>query len=563
MKKLVLISVIGVLSLFLNSQLHSQTPSFTDVSKAKDYLLDSCIYDVLRWQYPWGMSLSFITNITSDDAVAGGGDETDQPDFQKTDAFALNDSNSVSIALWTKYAEGIRRSNYLIEASNNDSSDMLLYNAEGKFLRAYFCFDLVRTFGEFALDINTPYNRSSISNIYTQIENDLLSAIPNLPEVSELTNNTIDFVTKGAAIGLLGKVYLYQEKWTQANEQFEIIINSKKYSLLTFYEDVWRADNKHSNESLFEIPYTDQYPMDWNGHNKGNFDVFAMGIRGTIGGIVTPDYIAGFGFCKITEQLANAYIFRHDNVRFNSTIINANDLIENGAEIFDTYEYTGYYNRKYSANTIDEPQNSKMFAHNEIVLRYADILLMNAEALYRLGNETDALIMINKVRNRVNLASLNTTGTALFDSIMVERRLELALEGNRFFDLVRWGKDVEVLGELGYKAEKNKNWPYPFINDPDNSTETIVCNNNTISIKGFPNPAKSAITLSYNLQNTGNFQIMVYSANGHVIDNIKLSNNIAGQQQYKLNLNKYKNGIYSVMILTDNTKEVYKIAVIK
>jgi hypothetical protein len=526
---------------------------FADTTEAKAYLKDSCIYDVLRWQFPWGMSLSAIANITSDDAVAGGLDENDQPDMIASDNFSLNDSNSISIVLCRKYYDGIRRFNFLIDKTS--ANNFKKFNAQGKFLRALFYFDMVRTFGKVALDVNNPAVRAEIVDVYAQIESDLISAIPNLPEVNELSAIDIDLPTKGAAIGLLGKVYLYQGKWSNATDQFNAVIVSGKYSLLANYDDLWSADNEHNHESIFEIPFTDEFGMDWTGHNKGNVMIQFMGIKS----LTNNEYNDGWGFCKVTQELANAYKSRQDTIRFDATIIDAQKLIDDGSTLSDPFQYTGYYNKKYSPKKIFTPANSIMYAQNEIVLRYADILLMNAEAQYRLDNGAEALEMLNAVRNRANRSTISTTGTALFDSIVVERQLELALEGNRYFDLVRWGKDAEVLGPLGYVAAENKYWPYP-----NYVVITSIPNNlNITTFKGFPNPAKTEINLSYNLSKNSNVQIVVYSANGQALNNIKLSNVATGNQNYKLDLNSYQSGIYSVMLITNTSREVCKFSIIR
>ncbi len=395
-------------------------------------------YDVLRWQYPWSNSVSLISNIESDDAVAGGNNENDIPDLTALDNYNLKIGNALSLNVWNKYSEGIRRCNNLIDSNAYGSNEVTRNIAEAKFLRAYFYFDMLRLFGDIPLNVNNPVKRDSIAKVYAQIESDLLAAILYLPEKSAILNSEIDRATKGAAKGLLGKVFLYEGKWAQAKSQFTDIINSIQYNLLANFNDLWRADYKHTSESLFEIPFY-SYP-DYIYPNKGNANVMLMGIRNLTN---CSEYSTGWGFCKVAQGLANAYKSIGDYQRFDASIIDAELLKANGASFSDPYEYTGYYDNKYSQKTAyDNPANWWQYKQNEIVLRYADVLLMDAEAAYNLGDNVTALSMINAVRSRANLQHYTSFS---IDSLKQERRRELALEGSRYFDLVRWGIDSTVL----------------------------------------------------------------------------------------------------------------------
>jgi hypothetical protein len=407
-----------------------------------------------------------FANMASDDAKPGGGPGDDPELFVGFEHFAMQTDNNLIEQLWARRYEGISYCNILIDYTTAGSSDEIdQYRAEAYFMRAFFYFDLVRLFGgvPLFLSANDPVKpelgRSTAEEVYAQIESDLLLAIPDFPLKSAQPADQKYRISKGAAQSLLGKIYLYEEKWTEAVNQLEAVINSGQYNLLAKFSDLWVTANKFNAESILEFPYSST-EASYN-NNDYNYNAMCMGAR-TINDNVSI-FKRGWGLCPVTQDLVDAYLAENDTVRLKATVIDEDTLINSGCtlDMSDVNsDYTGYYDFKHTALTADFQPGSMFSDKNEIVIRYADVLLMCAEALFQSGNESEAQDYLNMVRSRANLPNVTATGAALFEAICKERRLELALEGNRFNDLIRWGQAEEVLSSLGY-ASNNNVWPIP------------------------------------------------------------------------------------------------------
>lgn len=428
------------------------------------------VYDVTTWSYPWGMSWYATLNAASDDANAGGENALDRIEYVEADEFRLTPTNPGPLNLWIKYYAGIYRAN-LIQSIDIDSELVELYKAEAKFLRAFFYFDLVRFFGDVPL-ITTVLSaeeyqpeRAPVEQVYELIIRDLSDCIPLLPEKSELSQVEMSRATKGAARSLLGKVYLFLERWEEAEREFSQVISSDEYGLEENYNDIFTLDHQHGIESIIEFNFTDLRGTSWDGpysYMEGNIDIQLMGIRDLVMNSGLPEALApGWGFIKPTEDLVTEFLDYADPVRLESNIIYGDSLIAEGATFNDDFGYEGYFRKKYSAKIEDAPLNQWMYAQDYINLRYADLLLMYAEAAYNNGNQSAALDAINQVRARVDLPALSLSGEAIFEAIVKERRLELALEGLRYWDVLRWGMAEEEFGPLGYNPATNGLWPIP------------------------------------------------------------------------------------------------------
>jgi hypothetical protein len=456
------------------------------------------VYDVLQWggRNGWTMQLGLM-NAASDDCLAGGSDASDQPSWVAMDNFTLTPSLGPQAGLWSKYYTGIARANLVLEKLAGASSDIKesfinRATAEVKFLRAYYYFELVRLFGNPVLTLErinpdgiNAQKQVTSAEVYAQIETDLRDAYNTFDLPATVPLSETGRVTLGAVTSLLGKVILYQNdpaRMAEAATLFEEVISSGIYALETDYGKIFDPNNEWGVESIFEINHSENqrggYGNFGNGETEGNYNIQFFGMRdfipsGTAGSI----FGAGWGFCPVSESLVE---FMKNDPRFAHTIIDGKALIASGASYSAGYQNTDYFIRKYcpiESLRAGDGEPALNWRMNEKVIRYADVLLMCAEAHALSGNDARARTLTNRVRSRVGLQPLNSSGAALVDAIYRERRMELATEGHRFFDLVRSGRAVEFLGPLGFTANKNEVLPLPQV-EIDISNGVIKQNNN-------------------------------------------------------------------------------------
>lgn len=433
-------------------------------------------YDPLTWggtNNVWSMDLGLL-NTASDDCYAGGSDASDQPNWVAYDAFTLTPTLGPQSGLWSKYYAGIYRCNLILEKINDvPSIDPIFKNraiAELKFLRAYYYFDLVRFFGNIPLITKTlsadeiyRQTQSNSAAVYAQIEKDLKDAVAaaELPET--VPASELGRITKGAAKALLGKTILYQNndaKMLEAAGYFEEVINSNIYKLEPKFEDIFKVEKEWGQESVFEINFSGNQTGGWENfvnQTEGNYNVQFFGMRDFVG----PTFANGWSFCPVSTELAD---FMKNDPRFKHTIIDGKALKATGSSYSAGYQNTDYFIRKYAPLQADKALSGEPalnWNNNVRVIRFADVYLMAAEALVRgKGDEVKARGYLNKVRSRVGLQPFTfQSGTQLLDIIYNERRMELATEGHRFFDLVRIGKAGDVL--KGFVKGKSEVLPIP------------------------------------------------------------------------------------------------------
>jgi hypothetical protein len=541
---------------------------------AESYLVNYC-YDIMKYQ-TYGMSFILAANIASDEAYAGGGVYDDYT-LIEIDSFSLDCDNYYVESLWEKYYASIERCNLLLaDIGTSTGGDYDRYAAEARCLRAYFYFCLVRYYGGVPLWISDSTEelndlpRATLSEVYDQIESDLSGAIPYLPQRSGLPAGENFRLTSGAVRSLLGKVHLFQEEWEQAATQLEQVINSGQYELLENFSEVWETANEFSFESIFEIPFT-SVPEDGD---CGNYDVMLMAFRG---GMSAGDtYRGGWGLAPLTPGLVQAYEDQVDTIRLKSTIVDEETILADGCAIMteDSRNYTGYFNNKYASLASDYVHDFYS-EKNEIILRYADVLLMCAEAKCNLGDFLTAQAYLNLVRQRVSLDEIDASGEDLLQAIQEERRREMALEGDRLFDLVRWGKASEVLADMGYKPYNNV-CPIPqsaFFLNPDliqNPGYTIPSglkiNDITVNehnLQVFPNPAREKLELSFNLHQPGDVLVSVYSVTGREVANYRYSGLPAGANCIEADAGGINNGVYMIVLESGINKSVIKAVILK
>ena len=456
-------------------------------------------YSMLQPKYFSGWSsYYFMANFPSDDSEVVGGGKGDRPEYHEVNEFRTLPTNTAVLQLWRRGYYGINRANaVLLNADPEASAKSLEYIAEARFLRAYYYFELVRFFGDVVLFTENlgadeyDQKQAPAEEVYAQIIEDLTTAIPDLPLKTELGSTDNYRATEGAARMLLGRAYLYMaspyfqqrydfdlsagEYYSLAAEQFAEVVALDIYELEPEYDDIWQLSHERGVESIFEIEYGNiERGGDWgNGRvNGGNIDVQMSGPRS----ISTDTLNAGWGFDMVTTDLIAAYDAAGDQVRKEGTAYGESFLASIGASGWEKNEgYTGWFSKKRApwVHTTSSSVPTWNYETNERVMRYADLLLMQAEAMIGSGSG-DPAIPFNKVRER---AGLDPLGTVTMDDIKAERRLELAMEGFRYIDLIRWGDAPAVLGSLGFVEGKHEVFPIPQ-DEILNSNNTLEQNDN-------------------------------------------------------------------------------------
>jgi len=432
-------------------------------------LATNAVYNITRtWQINTG---GFpLLDIMADD-VTKGSNPGDGTAIRVYESFEHTSSEGSTERWYKTLYEAIRRSNLVInEVPNIQDIDAGLRDrlvGEARFLRAYFYGQLVRGFGAVpevtVTDPPLDLERAPVDNILNNIiYPDLEYAISILPERSQYPPEDLGRATKGAARGLMAQIRLFYGDFAEVETYTGDIIRSGEYSLVPDYGQVFVSTNEHNEESIYEI----SAQPDWfvNGGNQyGN----TQGVRGT------PN--KGWGFGRPAYPLLVAFEAQ-DDPRMEPSILFLNEVID-GITITgegstpDTIFQNGnimeveVYNQKVWFPGTDSRTS---FGHNRRIIRYADVLLMHAEALNENGKSSEALGFLNQVRARARgnnsevLPDITVTGKEeLRAKILEERYFELALEGFRFWDLVRTNRAAEVLGPLGFVEGKNEVFPIP------------------------------------------------------------------------------------------------------
>lgn len=438
------------------------------------------VYDPLRKNSGGFENIVVMMNAGSDDNVAGGGSSTDGAQIHHFDNFTLNGDNMAG-SFWNDHYQGIFRANILlakIDGVPMDDTEKARFIAEAKALRALYYFNLVRMFRNIPLLLQ-PLTTAEIYNVeqadpadvYVQIEQDLLEAIPNLPMPASMPLEESGRLTRGGAKALLGKVFLYDNKKTEAAAQLADVNgptpgapSSYGYDLLDDFADLWDFENKFNSESILEATHSNKSNNDWgfwgSGADEGNSVNVMTGIRtyARVSGTNAPASMpGGWSFSTFTQSF---YDFIKTDPRFEATVFDL-AAYETAGEVTYTHgdEDLGYYMNKF----LPRPQHVSTgggatdlnYQQNSFIIRLADTYLMEAEALGATGARAQALL--DAVRARVGLSSIPVS----LNAIKTERRAELAGEGHRFFDLVRWGDAATVLAADGFTAGKNEIFPIP------------------------------------------------------------------------------------------------------
>lgn len=435
------------------------------------------VYDVLTWTNGYNMTMG-LNNAASDDCFAGGSGPGDQPSWVAFDAFTLNSELGPQEGLWAKSYTGIARANLVLEKiaefEGGDPTFFARIEAETRFLRGYYYFELAKYFGNaiitlerIAVDDIVNQQQVPQSEVYAQAIEDLRAAVDAFELPATVAVDELGRVTKGAAQAMLAKALLYvggAENIQEAADLFDAIINSGLYRLEENFVDVFDPANEWGPESIFEVQYSDNQSGGFenfpNG-TEGNINVQFFGMRDYSHSPNIPiRYSAGWSFCPITPDLVE---FMGTDPRAQHTILDGNSLKMLGANYTEGFQNTDYFIKKYiplDSIIAQDGDPALNWKNNERLIRLADVYLLAAEAHALSGNIMQANQYVNKVRSRVNLFPGNPSSPeGVLTFIRNERRLELACEGHRFHDLVRWGLAAETLD--GFVAGTHELLPIP------------------------------------------------------------------------------------------------------
>jgi len=303
--------------------------------------------------------------------------------------------------------------------------------------------------------------QSDPSAVWASIEKDLTEAAAVLPRKSGYAQDDLGRATHGAASALLAKAYLFQNKFADAKAALEAVINSGEYMLVPNFEDNFTTAGENGPESVFEIQYMNASGGNWgrNNANEGTFSNVFQRARGQF---------EGFGFNIPTQDLVDEFFAEgSEDPRLQHTVFRVGDQMGDRGT-FTKDATGGFPHDYYTKKTFNRKDEEAPFGDpnpnggsNDRVIRYADVLLMHAESAYHTGDEAGAQSSLNEVRARVGLDPVSLSGQDLLEFIYHERRVELAMEGHRFFDLVRTGRAQNVLGPLGFIEGIHEIQPIP------------------------------------------------------------------------------------------------------
>ncbi|MCZ4224589.1 RagB/SusD family nutrient uptake outer membrane protein [Pedobacter rhodius] len=460
---------------FLDVDPQAQQPAVTfwktqdDATKAVN-----SIYGILRSNDNTGFSAIAIESVGGDDAEKGS-DPNDASYYNNYDDFSVSSTEGQLQGFWNGQYKNINLCNQVLDnipAISMDANLKARYLAEAKFVRAYSYFRLVRAYGDVPLRLNVPKDASEFNlprtpkaQVWAAIEKDLNEAAAVLPQ----TYPSVDLgrATKGAALALHAKVAMYQQKWADVLSYTNTVM-TMGYDLFPNYEQSFRLNNENNIESIFEIQC--EINASIPGSATSQYSQI-QGVRGTV---------AGYGLNVPTAALNAAY--EAGDVRRDATIIYRGETTPQGDAIPVSVPNPMYSQKPYVPFNLINTSFNQGAQQNVRVIRFADVLLMNAEAANEQGNTTLAKTSLNRVRARARggvagvLPDVTTSDKdALRQAIWKERFVELAMEYDRYFDVIRQGRAATVFGPKGWKANKNEVWPIPS-NEIDKSAGTLTQN---------------------------------------------------------------------------------------
>ncbi|MBK8195501.1 MAG: RagB/SusD family nutrient uptake outer membrane protein [Lewinellaceae bacterium] len=397
----------------------------------------------------WGFS-----ELTSDEAITGG--DGSRPGLTEMDAFTYTPRTEELNDFWKLQYTGITQCNlvldHIADIDMNESTRNRV-TGEALFLRSYYYFLLTQVFGDVPLftsvappdQLKVP--RTSKATVYAQIESDCERAAGLLPV--QYGAGEVGRVTRGAAYALAAKAYLYEKNWSKVLEYTAKVKGLGIYALMTDYEDNFRKNTQNNAESVWEIQHAN----------------LELGVGNFLNQWWASKKFEGYGFAEVTPEFVNA--FEPDDPRRKFTVaMNNEDYF--GVVYKPSFSATGFGVKKYLQPKAEVTQKADGDI-NYTAIRYAEVLLWEAEALTELNRVAEAQAPLEQVRARARAQAADPATAlppvvtnhqqAMRDAVRHERRVELGFELHRFFDLVRWGVAAQVLP--GFQAGKHEVFPLP------------------------------------------------------------------------------------------------------
>jgi len=439
---------------------------FQNASDAEQAL--TAVYDVIALRGMYREGVWVLGDVPSDDINELTGDNGDYGTYYRAASdYRWEPSNPYSVGRWYDSYKGIFRANILLEKLPEIDMDGALksrFEGEAKFLRALYYFNLVMAFGDvpFMTEVLTREEYQELARtdqqvIYGQIEQDLLDAAAVLPAQA---SDPVGRATSGAANGLLSRVYLYQEKWSESANAAQQVMGAG-YSLVATedFEKMFTGNLENSSESIFEFQSIGASPNVWGGDlTETSFGFFWSPMIGWANWY-SPSVSS-------QEQFEDGDIRRKASL----LVVGAGDMLDTDGDGIEEPFPSGNMNGNYFNNAnvrkwLAIGKNLAVadeFEVNFPIVRYAEVLLNYAEAQNELGNSTEALGAVNQIRARAMVPDITETDQGLLrDLIREERRRELLFEGQRFYDIKRWGLVEELLVPLGFRVGTHEYWPVP------------------------------------------------------------------------------------------------------
>ena len=481
MKKIVYfpLNVVLILTLLLSGcDFLDRSPyDSVDTSQGFQTLADAeaainAAYQPLQWAKLYNMRIWTLDIIAGNSEVGAGGG-TDGEETVDLANFIADADNFAALDLWRGPSPGILRCNFVLQkvpAMNIDETIKGRILGEAHFLRAHYYFLLVRLFGGVPLqtepadsDSDLLLPRASVEEVYELIVEDLDQAITLLPQRSAYTQEHIGRATKEAAMAELARVYLthYQDY-----EHYQLVVDlceeirKMGYQLEANYADLWNPSKQNGVESIFEVQYYGKTNYDfWSNENQSSWLSTFTGPRNS--GMAAGCY----GWNQPTAEFVGQY--ETGDVRKEKTIFYTGCPTFDGMTYSSAYSTTGYNVRKFLLTKTQSPDYNTS-NQNWVVTRYADVLLMKAEALNEMGQTTLAEAPLYEVRCRAGLTNRSTieglSQMQMREKIIHERRMELAFEGHRWFDIIRYKDNyaLNFLHSIGKTAATSKHLLLPI-----------------------------------------------------------------------------------------------------
>lgn len=408
----------------------------------------------------------FVKNSLSDDAWAGGGSRGDNAELEKLNEYRFGTDASMIQGLYSGLYNIIYNTNLIIDKTDANTVEKKRCVAEAKFWRAFCNFELVTLWGTAPVVDHLlqpseyrPAN-STPEKLWSVVEKDLNDAISSgaLPSKANVNDEATTIrVTKETAEAMLGKAYLFEKKYAEAADMLNRVVDSGKYQLYQGdYGKIAHAVVNNCSESMLEIQMRDDPSQKWK---QMNMQFLMIGWRtdhlNLSGKAASEIAIGTYGFMNPRRAVYDAFVADEgkDGYRLNNTIRTYSQMkaygvtLQSGMSYYGNEGYFNWKNRALKEDCISDAPYYQTLQYIDLrIMRYAEVLLLAAEANLEAGNTSKALTDVNLVRARARLAPL---ATVTLDNIKLEKRLELWLECTRYQDLIHWGDAAQALGKQG------------------------------------------------------------------------------------------------------------------